>query len=144
MAGTADYQEEVLSNLLDLQAELRGETRDDAADVAPDGSDGAPDPVDVTGEGGSEAGPRDPDVVTVATSGLQVSVAPTSAAVTERLAALNERLSRLEDDLANVTRRIEGAEPEPETPAEPAVDVDARWRSFLDLQRIVADRLDGR
>jgi hypothetical protein len=144
MAGTADYQEEVLSNLLDLQAELRGELRDGAAEVMPDVSDGAPAPVDVTVDEGPEAGPPDPDVVTVATSGLQVSVAPTSAAVTERLAALNQRLSRLEDELANVARRIEDVEPEPETPTEPAVDVDARWRSFIDLQRIVADRLDGR
>ena len=127
MAGTADYQEEVLSNLLDLQAELRGETRDD---------DAAPAEEDV-------AGPPPVDAVTVATSGLQVRVAPSSAAVAERLAALTARLSRLEADLASVGRRIDDVQLEPEPAPEPPAD-DAPWRSFLDLQRIVADRLDGR
>jgi hypothetical protein len=125
--GTGDYQEEVLSDLLDLQAELRGEMRDPATEPA-----------------ATAAPARERDVVTVAASGLQVTVAPTGAAVTERLAALNARLSRLEDGLASVTKRIDGVGPEDDVPAEPPGDVDARWRSFIDLQRIVADRLDGR
>jgi hypothetical protein len=130
MTGTADYQEEVLSNLLDLQAELRGEDRagDDAVAVE---DDGAVQPMDI-------------DPVSVATSGLRVTVAPSSAAVAERLAALNARLAQLEDSLANVGQRIDGVKPEAEVAAEPETDADAPWRSFLDLQRIVADRLDGR
>jgi hypothetical protein len=65
--------------------------------------------------------------------------------VNERLAALNERLARLEHDLAGVTKRIERIEPEDDPQATDAEgDVDAPWRSFLDLQKIVADRLDTR
>jgi hypothetical protein len=129
MTETADYQEEVLSNILDLQAELRGETRADD-DVAAIEDEGAVQPVDI-------------DSVTVATSGLEVTVAPSSAAVAERLAALNARLAQLEDSLANVRQRIDGVKPEAEVAVEPETDADAPWRSFLDLQRIVADRLDG-
>lgn len=128
MAGTADYQEEVLSNLLDLQAELRGEAPED--DDAPPAEEDA-------------AGPSPVDAVTVATSGLQVRVTPSSAAVAERLAALNARLSRLEADLAAVGKRMDGVQPAPEPAPQPPAD-DAPWRSFLDLQKIVADRLDGR
>ena len=64
----------------------------------------------------------------------------------ERLAALNERLAQLEYDLAGVTKRIERIEPSPEVESSGTTDadVDARWRSFLDLQKIVADRLDQR
>lgn len=124
---TGDYQEEVLADLLDLQAELRGETRHDVAATPA-----------VSPEEDAHA-----DVVTVATSGLQVSVAPSGAAVTERLVALNERLARLEESLANVTRRIEGVETE-SAAVEEASDDDAPWRSFIDLQKIVADRLDRR
>jgi len=130
MAGTADYQEEVLSGLLDLQAELRGEARD--ADDAPIVGD----------DGAARRAVIDP--VSVATSGLQVTVAPSPAAVAERLASLNARLAQLEDTLANVGRRIDGVEPEVDVAVEPETDADAPWRSFLDLQRIVADRLDGR
>jgi hypothetical protein len=130
MTGTADYQEEVLSSILDLQAELRGETRADE-DAAIVEDEGAVQPVDI-------------EPVSVATSGLQVTVAPSSAAVAERLAALNARLALLEDSLANVGQRIEGVKPDAEVAAEPDADADAPWRSFLDLQRIVADRLDGR
>ena len=130
MTGTADYQEEVLSNILDLQAELRGETRADGEPAAPE-DDGAARPADI-------------DPVSVATSGLQVTVAPSSSAVAERLAALNARLARLEDSLANVDRRIDGVKPDGEVAVETETDADAPWRSFLDLQRIVADRLDGR
>jgi predicted phage-related endonuclease len=130
MTGTADQQEEVVSNILDLQAGLRGEARPgDEAPAVEDG--GAAQPVDI-------------DPVSVATSGLQVTVAPSSAAVAERVAALNARLARLEDSLANVGRRIDEVKPEAVVIAEPETEADARWRSFLDLQRIVADRLDGR
>jgi len=121
-----DYQEEVLSDLLDLQAELRGETREAPAPPA----DGMV-PVD-------RAGP-DQDFVTVAASGLEVSVGQ-SATATRRLAALNQRLSRLETNLTRITDRIDEAEAQPP----PRSDADAPWRSFLDLQRLVADRLDRR
>lgn len=130
MAGTADYQEEVLSNLLDLQAELRGEARDDDALIAE--------------ENGGATAPPPVDAVTVATSGLQVRVPASGAAVAERLAALNARLARLEATLADVGRRIDGVGPGSETAPEPPAEADAPWRSFLDLQKIVADRLDGR
>jgi hypothetical protein len=130
MTGTADYQEEVLSNLLDLQAELRGE--------AP-GADAL-----VAEEEGGAAAPPPVDAVTVATSGLHIRVPASGAAVAERLAALNARLARLEANLADVGRRIDGVEPESEIAPEPPAEADAPWRSFLDLQKIVADRLDGR
>jgi hypothetical protein len=123
---TEDYQEEVLSDLLDLQAELRGESR--GQDEHAPASEGA--------------APAD-DVVTVAEGGLEVSVAPSGAAVTARLVALNDRLWRLERELDSVTRRIDDAEEAPPKPPAPT-DADAPWRSFLDLQKIVADRLDGR
>jgi hypothetical protein len=131
MTETADYQEEVLSSILDLQAELRGETRADEDGAAVVEDVGAVQPVDI-------------EPVSVVTSGLQVTVAPSSAAVAERLAALNARLVQLEDSLANVGQRIDGVKPEAEVAVEPETDADAPWRSFLDLQRIVADRLDGR
>jgi hypothetical protein len=119
----SDYQEEVLTNLLDLQAELRG-------DEPP------PHEPRSTADEGS-------DDVTVAVQDVSVSTAPTLD-VTERLAALNERLSRLEFELASVTRRMSRIEPDPEgEPIETQAEVDDRWRSFLDLQKIVADRLDG-
>lgn len=120
----SDYQEEVLTNLLDLQAELRG-------DEPP------PHEPRSTADEGS-------DDVTVAVQDVSVSTAPPTLDVTERLAALNERLSRLEFELASVTKRISRIEPDPEgEPIETQADVDDRWRSFLDLQKIVADRLDG-
>ena len=120
----SDYQEEVLTNLLDLQAELRG-------DEPP------PHEPRSTEDEGS-------DDVTVAVQDVSVSTAPPTLDVTERLAALNDRLSRLEFELASVTKRISRIEPDPEgEPIETQADVDDRWRSFLDLQKIVADRLDG-
>ena len=120
----SDYQEEVLTNLLDLQAELRGD------ELPPH------EPRSAGGEGS--------DDVTVAVQDVSVSTAPPTLDVTERLAALNERLSRLEFELASVTKRISRIEPDPEgEPIETPADVDDRWRSFLDLQKIVADRLDG-
>ncbi|HET9671571.1 MAG TPA: hypothetical protein VFQ40_01825 [Actinomycetota bacterium] len=130
---TGDYQEEVLSDLLDLQAELRGETRDPAPAAA------EPDAVVVLEE---EAASGD-EVLTVAASGVEVSVAPSGAAVTERLRALNDRLSVLEGSLARMTERIDVVETQP-SPTDPDTGPDAPWRSFLDLQKIVAYRLDRR
>jgi hypothetical protein len=133
----SEYQEEVLTNLLDLQAELRG-------DEAP--TPEAPAPV---AEPKATADEQASDGVAISEQDVTVSL-PTSpsssgVAVNERLAALNERLARLEHDLAGVTKRIERIEPEPELPpAESDADIDAPWRSFLDLQKIVADRLDDR
>jgi hypothetical protein len=129
---TGDHQAEVLSDLLDLQAELRGETRADAPPPA------EPDVVSI-----EEAAPTR-EAVTVATSGLEVSVTPSGAAVTERLTALNERLARLEASLATMTERIDEVESQPPDEADATPNADAPWRSFLDLQKIVADRLDGR
>jgi hypothetical protein len=123
----SDYPEEVLTNLLDLQAELRG-------DEPP-----AHEPKDM----GTDTGAEELDEVTVAVQDLSVSTAPPTQSVTERLATLNERLSRLEFELASVTKRISRIEPEPDAePIETQADADDRWRSFLDLQKIVADRLD--
>jgi hypothetical protein len=122
---TGEYQE---SDLLDLQAEFRGEMR--PAPRAP-----APDIVS------DRQATTEEDIVTVATSGLQVSVPATGAAVNQRLVALNERLSRLEASLAHMTGRIDNVQAQP---PDPASDADAPWRSFLDLQKIVADRLDRR
>jgi hypothetical protein len=119
---TGDYQEEVLSDLLDLQAGLRGESRTE------------PDVVSI-----EEA--ADGDAVTVTTSGFEVTVSSPVAAVSPRLAALNDRLSRLEASLADVSRRIDGVEAQPPAPQPVATET---WRSFLDLQKIVADRLDRR
>ena len=137
----SEYQEEVLTNLLDLQAELRGD------EPAPDRPSPAPGEEPAT-TGGR---PQEPSAETVAVTekGLTVSVAGSPATsglpVNERLAALNERLARLEHDLAGVTKRIERIEPEPGHDAtDTDADFDAPWRSFLDLQKIVADRLDQR
>jgi hypothetical protein len=128
------YQEEVLADLLDLQAELRGE--DPHADARPE----PPAAPEVAAERTEVATP--PDSVTVSERGLQVSVTPSGAAVSVRMAALNARLSKLERELAAVTRRIEGIDVELADQAEPA-NVDDSWRTFIDLQRMVADRLDG-
>jgi hypothetical protein len=125
----SEYQEEVLTNLLDLQAELRGD-EPEPHDEKPSASSGTE------------------DGVTVAEGGVSVSVpartVPTTMTVNERLVALNERLARLELELAGVTRRIERIEPDPQMEQDlgPDADPDAPWRSFLDLQKIVADRLD--
>jgi hypothetical protein len=132
----SEYQEEVLGNILDLQAELRGDES----------------PADrPSADQREEAATDEPtaETVTVAEEGVAVSVPGTPSKnglpVNERLAALNERLGRLEHDLAGVTKRIDRIEPEPEPQTTDAdADVDAPWRSFLDLQKIVADRLDKR
>jgi hypothetical protein len=145
----SEYQEEVLTNLLDLQAELRGDE--------PKPHDAVERPTEQEDTPGVSAGsgPSDPgETIAVSEGGLTVSVdaAPIEGhvdgwGVHDRIAALNERLDRLEYHLAGVTKRIERMEPEHVMEMDPeaeGLDVDARWRSFLDLQKIVADRLDHR
>jgi len=132
----SEYQEEVLTNLLDLQAELRGDEPEAHVETPPRSPSSAP--AGTISDGGQ-------DGVAVSEDDLTVSVPPVEGGgVNERLAALHARLERLEYDLAGVTKRIERIEPDLEldAPGHPDVDVDARWRSFLDLQKIVADRLD--
>jgi hypothetical protein len=149
----SEYQEEVLTGLLDLQAELRGDEPDPHDDPA--ASSDEEEDADVEPE----------DAVAVSEGGVTVTLSPAATStgspssgslvsgpssgglgVNERLAALHERLSQLEYDLAGVTKRIERIEPAPEVVSSGTTDadVDARWRSFLDLQKIVADRLDQR
>lgn len=124
----SEYPEEVLTNLLDLQAELRGD------EPEPHDTKPIPDPERI----------RADESVTVKERGLAVTAAPTVIPVHERLQALNDRLSQLELELAGVTKRIERMEPgeQDERPDTANSDVDAPWRSFIDLQKIVADRLD--
>jgi len=134
-SGMSDYQEEVLTNLLDLQAELRGDEPEPHGPAAQQAASDASDQPDAA------------ETVAVSEEGVTVSVAPvpaTGMGVNDRLAALNDHLSQLEYDLAGVTKRIERIEPDPETDAagQGPIDVDGRWRSFLDLQKMVADRLD--
>ena len=137
----SEYQEEVLTNLLDLQAELRGD-EPDPHDEQP--TDTSPDPSTMADAATT------PGSVSVTRGGLTVSVpsrpSTDGMGVNDRLAALNDRLAKLEYDLAGVTKRIERIEPdaEVENSGGPDPDVDAPWRSFLDLQKIVADRLDTR
>ncbi len=134
----SEYQEEVLTNLLDLQAELRGDEPqphdERSAETSFDPSTTA-----------DQATNR--ESVAVTQGGLTVSISRPSTSgmgVNERLAALNDRLGQLEYDLAGVTKRIERIEPDAEVESSGGTDpdVDARWRSFLDLQKIVANRLD--
>jgi hypothetical protein len=136
----SEYQEEVLTNILDLQAELRG---DEPEPHAPAGRQ-------ATRETSPDADRLDPaETIAVTEEGVTVSAAPAPVAglgVNDRLAALNERLGQLEYDLAGVTKRIEKIEPVAgaDTAGQDPVDVEGRWRSFLDLQKIVAERLDNR
>jgi hypothetical protein len=135
----SEYQEEVITNLLDLQAELRGDEPEPH-----DGHQGETSP-----NGSLEAGSADgQETVAVTEEGVTVAVpSPDSANgvdVNERLAALMARLAQVEYELAGVTKRIERMEPDPEvvSSGKTVADVDERWRSFIDLQKIVADRLD--
>jgi hypothetical protein len=136
----SEYQEEVLTNLLDLQAELRGDE--------PEPHDEHPAEASLEPPTGEEV--EGPESVTVTQGGLAVSVpsrpSTNGMGVNERLAALNDRLGQLEYDLAGVTKRIERIEPEAEVQSSGGTDadVDAPWRSFIDLQKIVANRLDER
>jgi hypothetical protein len=136
----SEYQEEVLTNLLDLQAGLRGD-EPEPHDVA------EPDPV--SGMSADEGSPSPGETVAVIEEGLTVSVdaAPIDEwGVNDRIAAMNDRLTRLEYHLAGVTKRIERIEPERvmEPSGGAQLDGDARSRAFTDLQKIVADRLDRR
>ena len=159
----SEYQEEVLTGLLDLQAELRGDEPEPHEEPAAKASPEAPIQSDGAGESdgvGETDGAESEETLAVTESGVTVSVSSGSVSsgstssgsstkgigVNERLAALNERLAQLEYDLAAVTKRIERIEPDPEVESSGNTDpdVDARWRSFLDLQKIVADRLDQR
>lgn len=151
----SEYQEEVLTGLLDLQAELRGDEPEPHDEPAKASSEEEPVEADADADAtGTE------DAVAVTEGGVTVSLSPgstssgslspgsssTGLGVNERLAALHERLAQLEHDLAGVTKRIERIEPAPEVESSGTTDadVDTRWRSFLDLQKIVADRLDQR
>jgi hypothetical protein len=151
----SEYQEEVLTGLLDLQAELRGDEPEPHDEPAAE----APSEASIEGVGdGDDAGGQEAVAVTegdvtvslpsgsVSSGSLVSGASIKGLGVNERLAALNERLAQLEYDLAGVTKRIERIEPDPEveTSENTDADVDSPWRSFLDLQKIVADRLDQR
>jgi hypothetical protein len=151
----SEYQEEVLTGLLDLQAELRGDEPEPHDGSAAEG----PSEASIEGVGdGDDAGGQEAVAVTegdvtvslpsgsVSSGSLVSGASIKGLGVNERLAALNERLAQLEYDLAGVTKRIERIEPDPEveTSENTDADVDSPWRSFLDLQKIVADRLDQR
>lgn len=131
-----EYQEEVLINLLDLQAELRGDESEQA---------------DADGQGAPEASAEpaaQEETLAVTDGGLTVSVLTPAdeAAAHDRLVALSDRVAKLESRLAGVTERIERIGPAPDAHAtgSPETDGDAASGSFLDLQKIVADRLDSR
>jgi hypothetical protein len=155
----SEYQEEVLTGLLDLQAELRGDEPEPHDEPAAKASSEASITEDGEGDGeGDDVGIQETIAVTeedvtvshssgsLSSGSLSSDASAKGLSVNERLAALNERLGQLEYDLAGVTKRIERIEPDPEveSPGSTDTDVDARWRSFLDLQKIVADRLDQR
>ena len=132
----SEYQEEVLINLLDLQAELRGDESEQA---------------DADGQGAPEASAEpaaQEETLAVTDGGLPVSVRSPGdePAAHDRLVALSDRVATLESRLAGVTERIERIEPAPDAHAtgSPETDGDAASGSFLDLQKIVADRLDSR
>jgi hypothetical protein len=127
----SEYQDEVVINLLDLQAELRGDEPEQQAEA--DGQ--------ITPEAADDALAAQEDTVAVTERGLTVSLSP--ADMNGRLAALDDRLAKLESHLAGVMERIERIEPAPELQAADSPDAGAR-SSFLDLQKMVADRLDSR
>jgi|SRR5919106_4116624 hypothetical protein len=135
----SEYQDEVLTNLLDLQAELRGDEPEPHEEAEPQA------PVEALAL--TETARQETVAVTEETLTVSVPSVPADGmSVNERLAALNGRLAQLEHDLARVSNRMERIEPDPpmDVPVSAGADVDARWRSFLDLQKIVADRLDQR
>jgi len=148
----SEYQEEVLTGLLDLQAELRGDEPEPHDEPAAKASSEASTEEEESAESQETLAVIEGGVTVSLPSGSNAPGSRSSGAstkslgVNERLAALNERLAQLEYDLAGVTKRIERIEPDPEVESSGTTDadVDARWRSFLDLQKIVADRLDQR
>jgi hypothetical protein len=83
------------------------------------------------------------DAVTVTEGAVEVSLAPSEVGIRERLAAANDRVARLERTIDGVTTRIGRVVAERRKTAG-ATSADAPWRAFLDLQRLVADRLDRR
>lgn len=121
-----EYHEEVLINLLDLQAELRDDELE-SADAEPAVQE---------------------EALAVTDGGLTVSVPGPAdgTAAHDRIAALSDRLAKLESHLAGVTDRIQRIDPFPQMRASgsPETDGDEGSGSFLDLQKIVADRLDRR
>lgn len=152
----SEYQEEVLTNLLDLQAELRGDEPEPHDEQPAEASDESSPEADVA-DGQETVAVTEEGVTVSVSSGTTSSGSLSSGSlssgsstkglgVNERLAALNERLAQLEYELVGVTKRIERMEPDPEDVSSGSsdTDVDARWRSFLDLQKIVADRLEKR
>lgn len=143
----SEYQEEVLTNLLDLQAELRG----DEPELHDEPALHDEHPAEVSPEGPVKADTAEgQETVAVIEESVTVSVASGPSAdggsVNERLAALRARLVQLEYELASVTKRLERMEPDPEVVGSGSTDAEAdeRWHAFLDLQKIVADRLDQR
>ena len=139
-----EYQEEVLINLLDLQAELRGDESGEA-----DGDKSGEADADEEGAPEASAEPAaQEETLAVTDGGLAVSVlSPADEAVAhDRLVTLSDRVAKLESRLAGVTERIERLEPAPDAHAtdSPETDGDAASGSFLDLPKIVADRLDSR
>jgi len=130
-----EYQEEVLINLLDLQAELRGDESEEA---------------DADGQGAPEASsePAAEETLAVTDEGLTVTVLSPAdeAAAHDRLVALSDRVAKLESRLAGVTERIDRIERGPDAHAtgSPETGSDMASGSFLDLQKIVADRLKSR
>jgi hypothetical protein len=122
-----EYQEEVLIDILDLQAELRGGEPAQRADA-----DHA----------------HQEEALAVTDGDLTVSVLSPAeeTAALDRLAALEGRLVKLESHLAGMKERIARIDLAPEMQATSAPDTDgeAGSGSFLDLQKIVADRLDSR
>jgi hypothetical protein len=123
-----EHQEEVIINILDLQAEIRGDEPEQRAEADPAVQE---------------------EALTVTDGGLTVSVPgppDDQTAAHDRLAALNDRLAKLESHLAGVTERIERIQPTPGMHPTDSSDAggDAGSGSFLDLQKIVADRLDSR
>ena len=131
-----EYQEEVLINLLDLQAELRGDESEEA---------------DADGQGAPEASAEpaaQEETLAVTDGGLTVTVLSPAdeAAAHDRLVALSDRVAKLESRLAGVTERIDRIERGPDAHAtgSPETGSDVASGSFLDLQKIVADRLKSR